>query len=474
MNRGLLVVCAALCALASAASAMWNDASVAVPVERLIANLTKLTEKQPDNAKAHYALGRVRSLAFARDDREIRVVGGPRTPPSAGGDSENRGTWTGNQAPGFPLGEEGCVERTAKLDDQRLIHFREAVIHHRRAIELDAKDARFHLGLAWLLDAGSDLAPKLGWPDGAAQKSDLTEPEQSAAAKDLAGLVSHPEKRECYDALRVLGPRAMPLLVPGPKTDSPAVRDAIGRLLTEAWRDLAFASYADAFRLSIEKDRKGPSLFTTLSEEAGAAILRLVPDRRRTDDLVRVTDEVTKGPAAIKAQGRSVTPVIFPVGDDDASLADLVPEGRTALFDLDGDDVVERWPWPSADAAILVWRPDPAVPVTSGRQLFGSRTWWIFWENGYEPLAALDDDGDGRLTGAELDGICVWRDRDGDAVEDEGEVVTAAAFGVAAIETSPDATEDGVPARRRGVVLADGSTRPTYDWTPRAVVSGTP
>jgi hypothetical protein len=112
-------------------------------------------------------------------------------------------------------------------------------------------------------------------------------------------------------------------------------------------------------------------------------------------------------------------------------------------------------------------RPRGARDV--GRQLFGSRTWWIFWQDGYEPLAALDDDGDGRLSGAELDGICVWRDRDGDAVEDAGEIETAAEFGVTAIETRPDATEDGVPARRRGVVLADGTTRPTYDWTPRAV-----
>jgi hypothetical protein len=56
-----------------------------------------------------------------------------------------------------------------------------------------------------------------------------------------------------------------------------------------------------------------------------------------------------------------------------------------------------------------------------------------------EPLAALDDDGDGRLEGAELDGLAVWR-----------------ATGL----------EDGVPANPRGLGLRDGTTRPTCDWTP--------
>ena len=468
MSRGLLVSCAIVAALAPAATAMWADMSEPVPVDRLIANLTKLTEKEPDNAKAHYALGRVRSFAFARDDREMRVAGGPRRPPSGGGDPAKRGAWTEHQAPDFGPEEKVCFERAAKLDDSRVAHFREAVIHHRRAIALDAKDARYHLGLAWLLDAGSDLAPQEGWPDGVAVKSDLDEAETEKATRALDRLRLHPEKPDGFDGLRAFGPRALPLLVPGPKGDAPELRSAVAKLRTEAWRDLAFTSYAEAFRISLPRDVKVPGLFTTLAEEAGDAILRLAPGRRQTEELKKITEEVTKGLAAIKALGRSISPVLFPVSGE-APLADLLPDGRTALFDLDGDDVVERWPWPSADAAILVWRPDPAVPVTSGRQLFGSRTWWICWTDGYEPLAALDDDGDGRLAGAELDGICVWRDLDGNAREDAGEVVTAAAFGVASIATRPDAEEDGVPACRAGVALADGSTRPTYDWTPRAV-----
>jgi len=34
----------------------------------------------------------------------------------------------------------------------------------------------------------------------------------------------------------------------------------------------------------------------------------------------------------------------------------------------------------------------------------------MFWRDGFEPLAALDDNRDGKLTGSEIWGIGVWRD----------------------------------------------------------------
>jgi hypothetical protein len=49
--------------------------------------------------------------------------------------------------------------------------------------------------------------------------------------------------------------------------------------------------------------------------------------------------------------------------------------------------------------------------IRDARQLFGSRTWWIFFRDGYEALSVLDDNRDGQLTGAEMEGIAVWVDR---------------------------------------------------------------
>ena len=68
----------------------------------------------------------------------------------------------------------------------------------------------------------------------------------------------------------------------------------------------------------------------------------------------------------------------------------------------------------------------------------------MFWRNGYEPLAALDDNHDGWITDAELTGVSVWRDRDSNGVSDVGEVVPASQFGILAIASRPCCTQNGV------------------------------
>jgi hypothetical protein len=453
-----VIAAAIVVGVAVRALATMGGMAEPVPVSRLVANLTRLLEKDEKNAAAHYALGRVHSLAFATPTEKIGVW---RPAAARGNDPKAApGAWT-ELFPPLVDGPLLPARRVREVEQARLDHFQAAVLHLRRAAELAPAEAVHHLGVAWLLDSGSDLAPKLGWPDGVAQKSALADEEELAAAKHVLGLGDSATAATHRDALRALGPRGLPVLVPALAGKSATVRLAAGPLVTAAWKDMALEAYLAAYRAAKPDELE-------VLDEAHAAILRLLAERPPGDEIAKLRTEVEERWRRIERPNRGISPIVFPVRGD-APLADLVPEGRTAVFDLDGDDVAERWPWPSADAAILVWRPDPEVPVTSGRQLFGSRTWWIFWENGYEPLAALDDDGDGRLTGVELEGIGVWRDRNGDAVEDAGEVVTAAAYGIAAIETVPDATEDGVPARRRGVVLADGTTRPTYDWTPRAV-----
>lgn len=44
---------------------------------------------------------------------------------------------------------------------------------------------------------------------------------------------------------------------------------------------------------------------------------------------------------------------------------------------------------------LLVRDPQHKSKIESGRQLFGNVTWWMFWRNGYQALAALDDTMDG-------------------------------------------------------------------------------
>ena len=96
--------------------------------------------------------------------------------------------------------------------------------------------------------------------------------------------------------------------------------------------------------------------------------------------------------------------------------------------------------------------------------MFGSVTFWIFWRDGYDALSSLDDNGNGRLEGPELQGISVWRDANGNGVADPGEILPVTNWGVTAIECAGQLHENGMPFHPRGVTFRDGTTRPTYDW----------
>jgi hypothetical protein len=91
----------------------------------------------------------------------------------------------------------------------------------------------------------------------------------------------------------------------------------------------------------------------------------------------------------------------------------------------------------------------------------------MFWRNGYEPLAALDDNRDGVLSGGEVTGIAVWRDANSNGVSDPGEVVPAEMFGIVEIEVRPRLA--GVTLQS-GIRLRDGVRLTTFDWMPTSMV----
>ena len=108
------------------------------------------------------------------------------------------------------------------------------------------------------------------------------------------------------------------------------------------------------------------------------------------DSFVVAMDKLPPGP---------VTPLVFSL-ERRVSLPALLSD-RTVRFDLNGSGLPQRYGWVRPDTAILVWDPDGTGRVTSGRQLFGSVTWWMFWNDAYQALAALDDDA-----------VREWRDAD--------------------------------------------------------------
>ena len=209
----------------------------------------------------------------------------------------------------------------------------------------------------------------------------------------------------------------------------------------------------------------GKNLDSLASHEALVSYRRLVEARGKRpvdEERLRAAAELWKRLEA-QPRGAWITPLVLSLHGCH-SLDELITSGVAVPFDLDGDGIDELWPWPAPDAGWLVWDPEHRGEITSGRQLFGSASAWLFFADGYRVLDALDDDRDGALRGAELAGIAVWFDRDSDGVSDRGEVVPVEELGIAALRTEATLTIGASPANLCGIEMEDGRVLPTYDW----------
>jgi len=165
-----------------------------------------------------------------------------------------------------------------------------------------------------------------------------------------------------------------------------------------------------------------------------------------------------------------VTPIAVPLADG-LTASDLEALDARVTFDVDGSGLDREWSWITPKAAWLVSDPKLDGKINSGRQLFGNVTFWMFWNNGYAPLAALDDDRNGILTGKELAGLALWRDANSNGVADPGEVKPVSAYGIVAISSkwqTLDKNPDKVAFSPNGVVFQDGTTRPSFDLVLKA------
>jgi hypothetical protein len=309
--------------------------------------------------------------------------------------------------PSLTLGEP---KPAAKLLAQRTKHLQESIREYRKATGLASKEGLYFLGLAWVLEQGADFIEKFT-PVG-------------------------------------LG-----------KGDQPAT-----------WRKEAIADYRKAYQLAAPLALKGGDIGPgdSIAEEAGEDLLRLAAKMPNHGINPIELRQVRLNLKKISNRPHYVTPILFPF-ERNTPLSELIDTIHSVKFDLAATGRADRWPWVNAKAGILVWDPNKTGKITSGQQLFGSRTWQMFWKNGYEPLAALDNNGDGWLTGTELTGIAVWRDVNGNGRSERGEVVPVEKMGIVGICVCPDGMTEGVPSNAEGIRMQDGKTLPTYDWTPVSV-----
>lgn len=332
-------------------------------------------------------------------------------PPRVSGNTED-----GSALPGFAPYESIQEQRQNPKPptEQDLAHLKASLRSYQTATELAPKNSLYWLGLGWMREQGMPFARQVTLPG--------------------------------YRGRKLAGP--------------------------VAWRDASLAAYRRAYALDLESDLKnahqGPGADSVISLEAAEGIIRLLSLKELKPAEVQELARVKKTVAQFKLIPRVVTPIIFPL-ERPASLASLLSDAAPVLFDLAADTRGERWPWVNARAGILVWDPARTGRITSGAQLFGTATWSMYWSDGYAPLAALDNNGDGWLARQELDGLAVWNDRNGDAVSDPGEVKPLQEYGVKQVEVRAEGRTGVSPSHPRGIQRNDGSYLPTYDWMPTSL-----
>lgn len=241
--------------------------------------------------------------------------------------------------------------------------------------------------------------------------------------------------------------------------DEPVAQLGLGWCLLEKGdRTAARASLEKAFEKAWGQTDRSAYVWrrAVLAEEIAGYLRPLLDPKKDAPALAELDRRVVE----LEKIPRKITPILLPVGQRTA-LDALVDRNARQTFDLDGAAPRCRWQWITDDAAWLVWAPQGRGPIRSGLQLFGNVTFWIFWNDGYEALCSLDDDGDGAVAGSELEHLALWY-RD-------GRIVPAARAGITSLRCDRSAlvkTTEAL-AHPRGVRFRDGREIPTYDWMPR-------
>lgn len=451
-----LVACLALPA---AGEFMMTESA---PVDRIIQNATAYTEEHPEEAHGYYTLARAHYLAWSEKSGTIPVHGWPGqqdkddglanlpdvTNPAVGGrpwrllyaearrrtvaklgydfdaqtpDKQREQFWAEFAKQQEALEKENW--QPEELDEEELDeHAKQAIAHYRKAIELESGNALFHIGLASLREQYAERASHTGLgPSG--------------------------------DAMLDLG---------GPKLENLWLREAMN-------------GYAAAYQLAIKRDRK--TEHTPLQGLGSLISYNAIEGYIRTGKALGgegMDGKLARAMQKDKADFDNlppglITPIIFTLNPHAQHAADLLDPDTIVRFDLDGDGVAERRPWVKPDTAILVWDPHNTGRIASGRQLFGSVTWWLMPGDGYRAMDLLDDNRDGELAGDELPGLALWLDTNQNAISDPGEVTPIADTPVAGLRVEALSQDGEHPTHRHGLRLRDDTHRPTWDWIAPAV-----
>jgi tetratricopeptide (TPR) repeat protein len=279
--------------------------------------------------------------------------------------------------------------------------------------------------------------------------------------------VAKTEDKEKLKAAKVHLDKALELYEKAAKMSPDDLRIKLG----QAWLTEQSGKKEDAIKLyrklveegwAKEKDLKALGFGGhTITGETAGYLVPLLDKEKDKDEIAMLTERAEK----LRKLPRPITPIAVPLKDG-LTARDLEDRAASVAFDADGTGLRKKWTWINADAAWLVYDPKHSGKVTSALQLFGSVTFWMFWETGYDALSALDDNHDGKLTDKELIGLALWRDVNGNGVSEAGEVKPLPEYGIVSLscrsERDPN-HPDKIAFSKVGVTFQDGKTRPTFD-----------
>lgn len=222
----------------------------------------------------------------------------------------------------------------------------------------------------------------------------------------------------------------------------------------------ALPLYREVFNASYgkESELKGGLDGRSVAMEAALYLLPLLDPKKDGDEI----KDIKSKEKTLAGIFRAETPIVVPTAP--GVVADELMVNRTVTFDLDGRGPRAYTQWPSTKAGWLVYSAEATGRIDSGLQLFGQRTWWIFWTDGYQALSALDDNGDGKLNGDELVGLALWQDHDYNGISEPGEVKPLRDFAITSLRFDAQQDSSGMLFNSSGVTFEGGKSAPTYDW----------
>ena len=149
----------------------------------------------------------------------------------------------------------------------------------------------------------------------------------------------------------------------------------------------------------------------------------------------------------------------------DGAYGDVKP--TVTSFPLNPKDKGKFVIWKAgASMPLVVYDPDKIGKITSAEQIFGQYTFGQTWKDGFEALASLDKNKDGKLSGDELKDLSLWFDNNQNGVSEEGEVIDIREAGIVELyyKKDSDNTKDGAIIVTKGYRHENGTTGPAVDW----------